>query len=123
MRESRYLDTRPDFDGAFAGPRNPGGDAYRLVEILGVNHEEAAELLARLRKRTVGHEPLAITHPDAGCRRDWVQRSRGQILPVRVKILRELSGLHVTLLPLGLVQGVLVKVNQQHVFHLCASIT
>jgi hypothetical protein len=38
-----------------------------------------------------------------------------------MKVVCELLGLRVTVLPLGLAQRVLVKVNQQHVFHLDAS--
>ena len=61
---------RPDFDGTHARHWNPCGDGDRLVEILDVDEHVAAELLARFRKRTVGHEPFAVAHPDAG-RRRW----------------------------------------------------
>src|SRR5260370_9363693 len=62
-RQARYLHDRPDFHGAQACPRMPCGDADRFVEILGVDQVEAAKNLARLRERTVGHEPFAISHP------------------------------------------------------------
>src|SRR5438034_1339335 len=120
-RQACYLHYRPDFDGADTCPWNPCGDADRLVEILGVDQEVAAELFARLRERTIGQQPFAVAHPDAGRRRRWVQRVGGQILPTRVKLLRELRRLPVTLLPLGFAQGLLVAVNQQHVFHVSAS--
>ena len=68
----------------------------------------SAELFARFRKRTVGHQPLALAHPHAGRRRCRMQRSGSQILPARVEVLRELHGLHVALLPLGLVHCLLI---------------
>src|SRR5215831_11352025 len=37
--------------------------------------------------------------------------------------MRELYGLRVTLLPRGLAQGLLVNVNQQHVFHVSPSVS
>src|SRR6266568_5021576 len=120
-RQACDLHYRPDFDGAGACRWNPCGDADRLVEILGVDQEVAAELLARLRERTIGHEPFAVAHPDAGRRRRWVQRVGRQILPARVKVLRELRRLPVTLLALAFAQGLLVTVNQQQVFHVSAS--
>ena len=59
------LDDRPDLDGAPAGHRDPRGDGDRLVEILGFDHEKAAQLFPRLRKGTVGHEPPDAPLPDA----------------------------------------------------------
>jgi hypothetical protein len=67
-RQARDLHDRPDFDGAQACPWNPCGDADRLVGILGVDQELAAELFVRLRERSVGDERFAVAHPDAGCR-------------------------------------------------------
>src|SRR5207249_8293198 len=55
--------------------------------------------------------------------RRGVQRVGGHILPVRMKLLRELRGLRITVLPLGFTQAILVTVNQQHVFHVEASIS
>jgi len=40
----------------------------------------------------------------------------------RLEFSRELRGLPVALLPLGIIQRLLVTVNQQHVFHLIDSI-
>src|SRR2546421_7060954 len=79
-RQTRYLHDRADFDGAQACRGNPCGDADRLVQILGVDEEVAAQLLARLRERPVGYQRFAGAHPDAGRRRDRVQRVGGQIL-------------------------------------------
>ena len=64
----RALPHRPDFDGARAGQRNSCGEGDGFVEILDVDEHVAAELLAGLRERTVGHQPLTIAHPDAGRR-------------------------------------------------------
>src|SRR5205085_11527657 len=102
--------------------RNPPGDGDRLVEIPGVDQEVAAQLFARLRERAVGDEPLALADADAGRRRRGVQRGGGEKLPGRVELVRQLRRLPVTLLPLGLVQGLLVPVDQQHVAHAFASI-
>src|SRR5207245_787220 len=102
---------------------NPGSDTDSLVEVPGVDQVVAAELLARFRKRTVGHKPLAVTHPNAGRRRGRLQRRGGQTMPAGAEFVHELRGLSVTLLPFGLVQGVLVLVNQQHVFHPRTSIS
>src|SRR5258708_4152648 len=54
-RQAGYFQDRPDFDGALARRWNPSRDADRLVEVLGLNQVEAAQLLARLRKWAVGH--------------------------------------------------------------------
>ena len=65
-REARDLHDRPEVDGAQVCPWNPCGGADRLVEILGVDQELAAELFARLCERPVGDERFAVAHPDAG---------------------------------------------------------
>src|SRR5438093_995976 len=122
-RQPRYFDDRPDFDGPLASHRNPCSDGDGLIEILGLNEEVTAQLFARLRERAVGHEPFAVAHPDAGRHRRGVQRVGGHILPVRMKLMRELRGLRITVLPLGFTQAILVTVNQQHVFHVEASIS
>src|SRR2546426_2013248 len=122
-RQARDLYHWPDLDGTLARRGNPCGDGDSLVEILGLDEEVAAQLFARLRERTVGHEPFAVAHPNT-CRHCCrVQRVRGQILSVEVNLVGELRGLRVTLLPLGLAQRLLVMVNQQHIFHVDASVT
>src|SRR5438309_3637335 len=65
-RQARDLDYRPDLDGTLARHGNPCRNGNSLVEIPGVDEEVAAQLFARLRERTVGHEPFAVAHPDAG---------------------------------------------------------
>src|SRR5262245_27014099 len=122
LRKSRDLHHRTDFDRAQARARDLFRDAYRLVEVLGVDQEIAAEMLARLGERAVGHEPFAFAHPDAGRRRSRMQRGGGQIMPTRIELMGELRGLRVTMLPLSLAYGLLVKVDQQHISHLSSSI-
>src|SRR6266545_5854654 len=121
-RQSRYLYDRPDFDCAPACHGNPLGDGDRLVEIPGVDQEVAAQLFARLRKRTVGDESFALAYLDAGRPRRRVQWGGSEILPGRIDLVRKLHRLPVTLLPLCLGQGLLIAVNQQHVSHEFASI-
>src|SRR5262249_30748525 len=79
--------------------------------------EVASELLTCLCERTVGYERFAIAYPYAGRRRHELQRVGGQILAVRLELMCELRRLGVTVLPLGVAPGLLVRVNQQHVFH------
>jgi hypothetical protein len=122
VRSARSLDDLPDLDGPPARHRNPLGDGDRLVEDLGIDQEEAAKLIPRLRKRADGDEALAVAYPDAGRRRRRPQRGGRQILPGRIELVGELRGFPVTLLPLGLVQGVFISVDQQHISHEVASI-
>src|ERR1039457_4045017 len=99
-RQSRNLNHRPDFDGALARPWDACRYADGLVEILRIDQEVAAELFAGLRERTVGDQPFAVAHLDAGGRRHRLQRGRGQILSVRLELVRELGRLRETVLPL-----------------------
>src|SRR5438552_6202132 len=117
----RYLDDRPDFDGAEACHRNPSRDVDRLIAILGLDQEVPAQLLASFREWTVGHEFLVLTHANADRPRRGVQGGSREIVACRMQVVRELRRLHVTLLPLDIVEGLLVSVDQQHVFHSVAS--
>ena len=74
----------------------------------GLDHEVAAELLARLRERAVGDEPFAVAHADAGRRGGRVQWRGGEELPAACEIVRELRRLAVALLPRRLIQRLLV---------------
>src|SRR5438309_6280935 len=120
-RQAADLHHRPNLDGPEACAWNPSGDVDRLVEIPGVDEEVAAQLFPRLGERTVGHEPFAFAHPDAGRRRNGVQGGGREIPPGRPDLVHQLRGLLATLLLLGLIRGLLVTVDQQHVFHLGAS--
>src|SRR5439155_19234487 len=116
----RALPHGPDFDGARTGQRNACGDGDGFVEILDVDEHVAAELLAGLRERPVGHEPLAVAHPDAGRRGRRVQRRAVQMLAARLELVPELHGIQVDLLALGHAEPVpdlLVPADQEHVFH------
>src|SRR6266513_1284226 len=117
------LHDRPNLHRPQRGARKPARDVDRLVQIPDVDDEVAAELLARLRERTVGHDPFAVPHPDAGRRRHGVQRGGGEIPPGRSDLMRNLRRLPVALFLLRLVRGLLIAVHQQHVFHLVPSIS
>src|SRR2546426_1592923 len=121
-RQVRYVNDRPDLDRAATGHGNPRRDGDRLVEIARIDQEIAAQLLLGLRERTVGHYPFALAYPDAGRRGGRVERGGGEILARGAELVRQLRGLAVAPLPLALTQGLLVKVDQQHVPHECASI-
>src|SRR5438552_3913155 len=116
-RQVRYVNDRPDLDRAATGHGNPHGDGDRLVEIARIDQEVAAQLLLGLRERTVGHYPFALAYPDAGRRGGRLERGGGEVLARGAEFVRQLCGLAVTLLPLGLVQGLLVEVDEQHVSH------
>src|SRR4029453_11625029 len=119
LRQSRPLSSRqawdfnhrPDLDGPLTRHGNPWGDTDRLVEMLGVDEKVAAELFARLRERTIRHEPFAVAYAAGGRHLCRGQRVGGQILPARFDLVRELRGFHVTRLPLGLAQRLLVKIK------------
>src|SRR6266436_387948 len=66
-RRSCRLHYWPDLNCPCARRWNPGGNTSCLVQISCFNHEEAAELLARLGKWTVGHHLFAIAHSDTAC--------------------------------------------------------
>src|SRR5688500_8580240 len=120
--KARDLGDRTHFDGAAPGHGDARRDRDGLVQVRGVDQEEAAQLLARLGKGAVGHEPLALAHPYARRRRGRVQGRRRHELACRVELARQLRGLHITLLALGSVERLLVPVNQQHVFHALSSL-
>src|SRR5262249_17768564 len=60
---------RAHLDAAVARARDAGGDRRRLVEILGVDEVEPAELLARLGEGAVGRDLLAVLDADGRRRR------------------------------------------------------
>src|SRR5262245_42075813 len=114
------LSHRPDLDRSNARSRNPSSNADRLIEILGMDQEVAGDLLARLHERTVGHETFAVADPNDRRRRRRLQRRSTQIFPVGVELVCQLDRFLKHLLSLGLAElaeGLLVVVNQQHVFH------
>src|SRR5260370_41086983 len=55
---------RPHLDAPEARGREPGRHRASLVDVLGLDEEEPAELLLRLRERAVGGGHLAPADPD-----------------------------------------------------------
>src|SRR6266487_3985068 len=68
------LPDRPDFNRSDTRCGNPARDVDRFVEILGVDQEIAADLLASLREGTVGHEPFTVANAYTDRLRGWIQR-------------------------------------------------
>ena len=64
-----------------AAPGIFGRPLDRVVEVLGFDQVEAAELLARLRERAVGEHPLAVAHADRGGGRGRLSPSPPFIMP------------------------------------------
>ena len=118
-RQPLDLSHRSDFNSSDPCSGNPGGDVDRLVKILGVDQEIAADLLARFSERTVGHEPFAVANYNAYRRRCWLQWRSIQVLSISVELIRELYGLLQQVLSLVLIQGLFVM-NKQDIFHECA---
>ena len=117
MRQPRYLDHRADFHGPHARSRNSAGNFDRIVEILGVHQEVAAQVFASLSERTVRDQAFAVPHPDARRGRNGLQGRGRQELAFGAQVMRELGRFLVAVLPLVLSHGILRHVNQQHVFH------
>src|SRR6266511_3293752 len=65
-QQARDIDYRPHLDGAFTRHGDPSGNANRLVEIICLDEEVAAQLFPRLREWAIGHESFAVAHPDTG---------------------------------------------------------
>src|SRR5215475_15030959 len=85
-----------------------------------MDQKVAGDLLASLHERTVGHETFAVADPNDRRRRCRLQRRSAQIFPVGVELVCQLDRFVKHLLSLGLAElaeGLLVVVNQQHVFH------
>ena len=98
----RALSHRPDLDGAGASQGHAGRDGDGLVEILDVDQHVAAELLAGLRERTVGHEGFAVAHADAGRRPTTGAGGSRPGTGRAPSAPRRAQGVGIDLLPLGL---------------------
>src|SRR5262245_11982251 len=117
-----WFDQRPDFDRADARGRDTRGDAYGLVEILGLDQVVAAELLARFREWTVGDKPFAAADLDRSRGRGRMQLRAAHVLTAVLDAFGQLSVILEDLLLFGLAHlspGFFIVVNQQHVFHVC----
>src|SRR5579863_7762435 len=115
--QSRKIEDGPDFDGALPGSGNPRGDPDRLVEILGLDEEESAQLLAGLGKRAIGHPALALADADARRGRHGMKRRSPLAAPRGTELVAEPGRFGEAALPLALGPAPLVAVDQQHVFH------
>src|SRR5260370_18885054 len=80
------------FNGAGTHGGNPCGDGDGFVEIFGLDEVIAAELLACLNERTVGHEPFASAQADAGGCRRRVELTTAQPLSGILDLLRAVRG-------------------------------
>src|SRR4029453_9451285 len=114
------LHDRPDLDRPAPDVRDAGRDLDSLVQVLCLDHVEAAELLLGLGERPVGGQRLAVAHPHGGSRGGRLQRLAGLVDAAVDDVLGEghvllelgLRGL------LGLVGPVLLAgVDQQRVLH------
>src|SRR5262249_12634193 len=92
-RQTLQLKDGPNFDRPLLGAGNASRDFDRFIEVGRIDQEKAAELLARLRERTVGHLASSFTDANAGRGRHRVQGGSAQILPPLVKFVRQLDGL------------------------------
>src|SRR5579884_1812325 len=87
IRQPRDLDHGPDFDSTPARGGNASSYALGFLHVFGVDHKEAAKLLARLRERTVCYQALTVADADAGGCRCGMQRSRSDIVAVRFRLI------------------------------------
>src|SRR5262245_18400136 len=84
VRQAGDFHHRPNLDGSFACAGYPCRDAERFVKIARIDHKKPAELFARLGKRPVGDEALAIADLKAGRRSDRMKGRRAEILTARI---------------------------------------
>src|SRR6266851_7263436 len=118
-RVTQLLDW-PDLDHPDAQRWEPRGDRTGLVHVLGLDDEESAYLLLRLRERAVGGGDLAGVDADGACRRGPLQSVRNDEVAAPSDLLRVLDrGVDESLhLLLGhRVQHLLVVVDDEHELH------
>src|SRR5262245_32652101 len=109
-----------DLDGADAGGGKSRGQRARLVHVLGLDEEEAPDLLLGLGEWAVRDGGLAAADPDRAGRPPPLERVRGDVVAAlpdlfRVVESRAHEGLH--RLRRQLVQGLLVVAEQEQEFH------
>src|SRR5690606_8574336 len=92
LPQAGELDDEWDLDRAPAGARNPRRDGDGLIEVVGLDHEEAAQLLVCLGERAVGHQPLAVAHAHAGRRGRRMQRRGRDEVPFSRELVCQLRG-------------------------------
>src|SRR5262245_43189332 len=109
-----------DLDGADAGGGKSRGQRARFVHVLGLDEEEAPDLLLGLGERAVRDSGLAAADPDRAGRPPPLERVRGDVVTALPDFLgvvesRVHEGLH--LLPGQFVQGLLFVEDQEQEFH------
>src|SRR5262245_35756176 len=109
-----------NLDSADAGGGKSRGQRARLVHVLGLDEEEAPDLLLGLGEWAVRDGGLAAADPDRAGRPPPLERVRGDVVAAlpdlfRVVESRVHEGLH--LLPRQFVQGLLVVEDQEQEFH------
>src|SRR5206468_702438 len=117
FRQILQLNDRPYLYSAPLRTRDAAGYIDGLIQICSFDHEEPAQLLTRFREGAVRNESLAFPNPNAGRSGGGMEWGRAEVLPPGLKIMRQLSGLTVTILALCGVKSVLVAINQKHIFH------
>jgi hypothetical protein len=109
-----------DFDGARPRRRDSRGNTDRFVQILGLDEEEAAELLPRFREWTGRDDRFPVAHLDASARRSGLQLIPRHKVAGGSELIPQLAVLVIQALPIGFAEagkGLLVVMNQQDVFH------
>src|SRR6185437_9687346 len=116
-RHPLQLQQGPDFDGSLLCTGDSAGNLNSDIEIRSVNQEVTAELLASFSEGAVSHEPTPFAHPDTGGGLHALQRIGANELAGRVKLVRELGRIVVTLRSLRFGHCLLVHIDKEHVFH------
>src|SRR5206468_894065 len=111
---------RPHLDAAETGDWDVRGNAQRLIHILGVEQDEAAEMLFRLDEGPVGCRRVTAARPYAHCRRGIGERPRRDLMAASLELLVMFQGVAVEDLLLFIREGVNllpVEIDQAKVFH------
>src|SRR5579864_1987031 len=116
-RQAADLHHGADFDGAPAPSRNFFGDIEGLVQVCGINKEEAAQLFASLGKWAVRDDLFSLVVTNACGRERWLKRRHGEALSFRVQLPGIASRIEIAPVSLFLADRVFVEINQHHVLH------
>src|SRR4029077_11884503 len=114
------LDDWAHLHGAVPRPRQLARELDRGVEVVDLNQEVAAELLLRLRERTIGDELLAVPRADGGgggAVRELVAAAHHAALDELVRELVVLLVDRVLLIVWDRCPRLLVRVDQQRILH------
>src|SRR5579862_5338949 len=114
------LDYGANLHGAFAGAGNAARDGDGFVEIVNVYQEKTAELLASFGERAVGYRALTFADAYARGSGHWPEGRGGHKLAGGFELMCQIARFAIATLAFGFRPGLLIGVNQQHVFH-CAS--